>query len=292
MQRSSSSEFGEEGEKANHTIVTLACLYECPRLHGLSSLTADLHGTSCPWGSPGMVGASIVWLLIVESCSIDGCFLFGLFFKSWRILGMLLASNRNEDTINPHMPFLHEHGVSLFRSTLWGVGFPGHVVGYPSLISGRTEKWFSRASVSFFIPTCRVDAQVSYMLPRMFWSVFLSYLSPCDECIRHLIVVDVNFPDRPWWEVLSLCWLHVSVPSCVTCPHKALPVLYMNSVVFFHWVLIFRWKFFVGYEICASFLLVHILYFITLINMWVEKCSWFSLSVFLIFGVMHNDFYL
>ena len=41
------------------------------------------------------------------------------------------------------------------------------------------------------------------MIHRMVWSVLLSYLSPCDECTRHLIVVDVNFPDRPWWEVFS-----------------------------------------------------------------------------------------
>ena len=193
------------------------------------------------------------------------------------------------------MPFLQEHWVSLFWSKHWGVGFPCPLVGYPSLISGGTEKWFSRASVSFFISTCRVEAQGSCMLPRMFWSVLLSYLSPRDVCIGHLIVVDVNYPERSWWDVSSPV-----LTSCICTllynMSKDLPVLYMSSVVFFHWVLrvimICRWKFFVGYEICASFLLVHILYFITLKNTWVEKCSWFSLSVFLIFGVMHNDFYL
>ena len=101
------------------------------------------------------------------------------------------------------MPFLQEHWVSLCWSNHWGVGFPCPLVGYPSLISGGTEKWFSRASVSFFISTCRVEAQVSCMLPRMFWSVLLSYLSSSDECTGHLIVVDMNYPERSWWDVSS-----------------------------------------------------------------------------------------
>ena len=147
----------------------------------------------------------------------------------------------------------------------------------------KRKKWFFRASILLFLPTCRVETQVSCMLPRMFWSVLLSHLSPCDECIRHLIVVDVNFPDRFWWEVSSIV-----LASCVC------TLLYnmstQSSACFIDECFFFLLTFEDSYDNLCKFSLVYIMYFITLINTWNKKCSWYLQSVFLIFGVMYVDF--